>query len=169
MWGTDLTFTTTEEDGSVAVFIAVEHFNSACVGIHASIEANRFEALEPIRQGIRDRFGNYLEGTAEGLKVRHDHGSQYVSDFFQSELKFLGIKSSPSFVRSPEGNGISERFIRTLKEQLLWIRRFKNVEELRKALQEFRRIYNEQWMVQRHRFLSPNRIQEEYLANQMAA
>lgn len=33
MWGTDLTFTTTEEDGSVAVFIAVEHFNSACVGI----------------------------------------------------------------------------------------------------------------------------------------
>jgi hypothetical protein len=34
-----------------------------------------------------------------GLLARHDHGSQYVSDFFQDELKFLGIVSSPAFVR----------------------------------------------------------------------
>jgi putative transposase len=49
----------------------------------------------------------------------HDHGSQYVSDYFQAELTFLGITSSPAFVRESEGNGIAERFIRTLKEQLL--------------------------------------------------
>jgi len=38
---------------------------------------------------------------------------------FQDELKTLGIESSPSFVRQPKGNGCVERFIRTLKEQLL--------------------------------------------------
>jgi putative transposase len=32
---------------------------------------------------------------------------------------FSGLKSSPVFVREPEGNGCIERFFRTLKEQLL--------------------------------------------------
>ena len=42
-----------------------------------------------------------------------------MSDDFQHELSFLGMTSSPSFVREPEGNGVAERFIRTLKENLL--------------------------------------------------
>ena len=50
------------------------------------------------------------------------------------ELRFLGIESSPAFVRAPEGNGCAERFIRTLKENLLWVRSFGTVEELRQAL-----------------------------------
>ena len=33
---------------------------------------------------------------------RHDHGSQYMSDDFQAEIAFLGMESSPSFVRQPE-------------------------------------------------------------------
>src|SRR5437764_10775391 len=73
----------------------------------------------------------YERGLAPGLLARHDHGSQYVSDYFQDELKFLEITSSPAFVREPEGNGVAERFIRTLKEQLLWVRTFDTVEELR--------------------------------------
>jgi putative transposase len=31
--------------------------------------------------------------------------SQYVSHHFQAEIRFLGIESSPAFVREPEGNG----------------------------------------------------------------
>ena len=53
MWGTDLTTTFTGE-GQAAVFIAVDHFTAECVGIHASSRSTRFEALEPIRQGVRD-------------------------------------------------------------------------------------------------------------------
>ena len=119
MWGTDLTTTITGE-GQAAVFIAVDHFSAECVGIHAARQATRFEALEPIRQGVRQHFGGFAKDIARGLNVRHDHGSQYMSDAFQSELRFLGIESSPAFVRAPEGHGCAERFIRTLKENLLW-------------------------------------------------
>ncbi len=52
---------------------------------------------------------------ASGLPLRHDNGSQYTAEAFQDELRFLGARSSPSFVRSPEGNDCAERFIRTLK------------------------------------------------------
>src|SRR6476619_7668996 len=78
MWGTDLTATFTGE-GQAAVFIAVDHFTAECVGIHASARATRFEALEPIRQGVRRHFGGFAGGIARGLTLRHDHGSQYMS------------------------------------------------------------------------------------------
>src|SRR5919199_4574510 len=126
MWGTDLTATWTGE-GQAAVFIAVDHRSAECVGIHAAARATRFEALEPIRQGVRQHFGAFAKDAARGLSVRHDHGSQYMSDHFQKELACLGIESSPAFVRAPEGNGCAERFIRTLKENLLWVRTFDTI------------------------------------------
>ena len=76
----------------------------------------RFEALEPLRQGIVDHFGALAKKAAEGLTIRHDHGSQFISNTYQKELRFLGIKSSPSFVREPQGNGIAERFSAPLKK-----------------------------------------------------
>lgn len=169
MWGTDATSTVTLENGSVTVFVTVDHCTLEAVGLHAATRATRFEALEPLRQGVRRQYGAFAAGSAAGLQVRHDHGSQYMSDDFQTELRFLGITSSPAFVRAPEGNGVAERFIRTLKEQLLWVRTFRTIEELQLALQEWRITYNEQWLVERHGFRSPAQVRRALLATQEAA
>ena len=91
---------------------------------------------------MRACFGAFAHGVASGLKLRHDHDSQFVTDNYQQELAFLGIASSPAFVREPEGSGCVERFIRTLKENLLWVRRFDTIEELRLALHAFKQTYN---------------------------
>jgi putative transposase len=162
MWGTDLTTVLTGE-GQAAVFIAVDHCSTECVGIHAARRATRFEALEPLRQGVRERFGAFAKGTAHGLAVRHDHGSQYVSNAFQEELAFFGIESSPAFVRAPEGNGCAERFIRTLKENLLWLRAFDTVEDLRQALLEFKDRYNRTWIVERLGYRTPTQVRHDQL------
>jgi putative transposase len=105
-----MTRTITIREGRANVFVAVEHANSVVVGIHASRSANRFEALEPVRQGVLRCFGAIAPGVARGLKLRHDHGSNYMSGDFQDEIECLGIEASPSFVREPEGNGVAERF-----------------------------------------------------------
>jgi transposase InsO family protein len=160
MWGTDLTSTVTVEDGQVGVFVAVDHYTAACVGIHAAVRCTRFEALEPVRQGVRASFGGFREDIARGLTLRHDHGSQYLADDFQNEIRFLGIMSSPAFIREPEGNGCAERFIRTLKENLLWVRTFQTVEDLRQALLDFKRLYNEQWIIQRLGYRTPHQARK---------
>ena len=71
MWGTDMTQTITIREGRANVFVAVEHANSEVVGIHASRSANRFEALEPMRQGCasvlrshRARGGAWIEAAS---------------------------------------------------------------------------------------------------------
>ena len=161
MWGTDMTATVTGTEGAAFVFVAVDHCATECIGLHAAKRGNRFEALEPIRQGIRARFGGISEGVAQGLRLRHDHGSNYLADDFQQEVAFFGIDSSPSFVREPEGNGVAERFIRTLKENLLWVRSFETIEELRLALLAFKRTYNEQWMLEKYDYRSPARVRRD--------
>lgn len=161
MWGTDMTTTFTRQDGQVAIFIAVDHCTAECVGIHAAMHGTRFEALEPIRQGVCTHFGVFGQDSAQGLVLRHDHGSQYMSHVFQEELRFLGITSSPAFVREPEGNGCAERFIRTLKENLLWLKTFDTVEDLRLALHEFQRQYNETWLLGRHGYKTPAQVRHE--------
>ena len=163
MWGTDMTTAWTGE-GQVAVFIAVDHHNAECVGIHAARHGTRFEALEPVRQGVRRHFGPFAKGIAAGLSIRHDHGSQYMSAVFQGEIAFLGVESSPAFVRAPEGNGCAERFIRTLKENLLWVKSFDTVEDLRRALLAFKETYNTTWLIGRLGHRTPAAARHDLLS-----
>jgi hypothetical protein len=152
-----MTATYTRQEGQVAIFSTVDHGSAACVGIHAAKQGTRFEALEPIRQGVRPAFGAFTQDSAHGVLLRHDHGSQYRSHVLQEEVRFWGITSSPAFVRDPEGHGCAERFIRTLKEHLLWLTTFDTVEELRLALHAFQRQYHETWLIGRHGYKAPAR------------
>jgi ATP-dependent exoDNAse (exonuclease V) beta subunit len=54
------------EHGQVAVFVAVDHASAECVGIHAALHGTRHEALEPVRQGVAERFGSVEKNAAEG-------------------------------------------------------------------------------------------------------
>src|SRR5690349_6115370 len=125
---------------------------SSGVGIHAAPRATRFEALEA--SGRARPFRGFAKNIAAGLSSGTTM-SQYMSDVFQKELDFLGAESSPAFVRAPEGNGWAERFIRTLKENLLWVQTFDTVEDLRQALLAFRETYNATWLIERHGFTRP--------------
>ena len=100
------------------MFVAFGHRSAECVGIHAARHGSRFEALEPLRQGVRKHLGTFAKGVAAGLRIRHDHGRQYISAVFRDGLTFLGAESSAAFVRAPEGNGCAEQFICTLKKNL---------------------------------------------------
>ena len=79
------------------------------------------------------------------------------------------IESSPSFVRSPQGDGVAERFIRSPKEQLPWVRTFDTVEELRLALLDFKARFNRHWLLQWHGYMTPAEVRAQYQATKEAA
>ena len=106
MWGTDLTATLTGE-GQASIFVTVDHASTECLGIHAARRATRFEALEPLRQGVRACFGAFAEGIASGLKLRHDHGSQFVADDYQREIASSASRARPPSCASPRATAAS--------------------------------------------------------------
>ena len=50
-----------------------------------------------------------------------------------------------------------ERFIRVLKENLLWVQHFATIEELRLALIAFKQTYNQTWIIERNTRARPSR------------
>ena len=98
-------------------------------------ERNLLRGVFPGRSARASANASATSATASpaGWRLRHDHGSNYLADDCQQEVAFFGIESSPSFVREPEGNGVAERFIRTLKENLLWVRSFDTIASRRSA------------------------------------
>jgi transposase InsO family protein len=161
MWGTDATRFYTVQDGWCWFFGAVDHHTDEVMGWHAAKRGDRWAALQPIRQGIRAAFGNFAKEIARGLKVRCDWGPQYVATAWIQELKWLGITISPSYVGEPQCNGVAERFMRTLKEQCLYLHQFDNLEQAQQIIGEFITRYNTQWLIERLGHRTPAQVRTE--------
>lgn len=55
------------------------------------------------------------------------------------------------------------------KEQLLWVRTFATVAELVEALREFRRTYNERWLIGRRGHRTPSRVRRDLTGSKSEA
>ena len=165
MWGTDMTATVTVAEGAAFVFVAVDHCATACIGLHAAKRGTRFEALEPIRQGIRERFGGIGEGVARGLRLRHDHGSNYLADDFQRG-RVLRHRKFPELRAGARRQRRRGALHPHAGESVVG---FETIEELRLALLEFKRTYNEQWMLEKYDYRSPAQVRRDLLGLDAAA
>ena len=168
MWGVDGSKVFTVEDGYVWIFTAMEHWNAQCMGWHVTKKGDRFAAQEPVAQGVLAQFGHLGADAARGLALRMDHGSQYLSDNFQNQVKFWGIAPSFAFLEQPQTNGVAERFFRTLKEQVIYGRIFRTVEEVRQAVGEFVERYNLCWRIEKNGFLSPLQMRDAWALKAVA-
>src|ERR1700730_17154479 len=164
MWGTDATRFYTEHEGWCWFFGAIDHASDDIVGWHVAKLGDRWAALEPIHQGVRTAFGVFGKDVARGLAIRSDWGPQYVADAFRNELAWLGMTHSPSFVGEPECNGVIERFMRTLKEQCVWLHRFATLDEARAIIGAFIERYNHEWLIERLDHRTPAVARREMLA-----
>ena len=155
MWGTDATRFYTEADGWCWFFGAIDHHLDEVVGWHVAKLGDRWAALEPLRQGVRHAFGAFGKDVARGLAVRCDWGPQYIADAWINEVKWLGLSISPSYVGEPECNGVMERWIRTLKEQCIYLHRFQSLAEAERIIGEFIARYNAEWLIERLGYRTP--------------
>jgi putative transposase len=114
-------------EGQAAVFVVVYHCSAECVGIHADARATRFEALEPIRQGLREHFGGF---GSRGLAVRHDHGLQYLSDAFQNEPRLSRNRKLTRLRARPGGQWLRRTFHPHLEGEPLMGAYFRNHREI---------------------------------------
>ena len=163
MWATDATQITTVQDGKVWLFGVAEHWNAELLGWHVTKHGTRYEAIQAVGMAVRQQFGHLGAGAARGLALRHDHGSNFMAEVFQQQIKFWGIAPSYAFVAAPETNGVIERLFRTLKEQAVHGRIFQTIEDVRAAVREFVARYNAEWLIEKNGFHSPAQMRAAWL------
>ena len=146
---------TTVADGKVWLFGVVEHWNAEMLGWHVAKHGTRYEAVQALGMAVRQQFGHLGAGAARGLSLRHDHGSNFMADVFQKQMKFWGVAPSYAFVAEPETNGCIERLFRTLKEQAIHGRIFQTIDDVRDAVRTFVGRYNAEWLIEKNGHRSP--------------
>lgn len=157
MWASDGKEIKTRKNGKCWLFSTIDHCNDEILGYHIVKKGDRYAAMEPIRQAVKQEFGSVAEHICSEADVllRTDRGTQYESRDFKQEMVFLGITKSPTFVRSPESNGVIERFHRTLNEQVLFHHQFEDIEEAQEVIGTFIESYNNDWLIHRLGLMSP--------------
>jgi putative transposase len=155
MWAIDATQVTTVRDGKVWLFGVVEHWNAEMLGWHVAKHGTRHEAIQALGMAVRQQFGHLSRDVARGLALRHDHGSNFMSDDFQRQMRFWGVAPSYAFVAQPETNGCIERLFRTLKEQAIHGRIFQTIDDVRVAVRAFGTRYNAEWLIEKNGHRSP--------------
>ena len=80
----------------------------------------------------------------------------------------MGIPRSFALVSQPQGNGIAERFIKTLKQQSLYGRVCGNTQEADQGGCAFVQRYNNPWRIERPGFPTPAEARAQVLTPEAA-
>ncbi len=111
-------------------------------------------------KGIREATGQ--------LSLMSDNGSQPSSRSFMEVCMGLGIKQAFTAYNNPKGNADTERMMRTLKEELCWLREWKSVDVLKTALDTFVEDFNDGYLHSTLGYKTPNAFEKEHFENRRA-
>jgi len=143
-----------------AVLFAVDHCTGECLAIAVVPEETPATWLALVRAAVECAFGSQQANVAQGLRIRCDNLPAYRDKRFCGPLERLGIRTSYIAPLNPRGNGMAERFVRTLRDNRLAVRYWQTLEELAREMAAYRLLYNEQYLLQRWGYRSPMQVRE---------
>jgi transposase InsO family protein len=149
MWGIDSAKVRTATDGEVKVLFAVEHCTFECLAV--LVVKNETVAAWSRLLSAAVSHGQPMARVA----LRLDNLPLFRSPEFREMLTALNLRPSYIAVLRPQSNGIAERFVRLLRENLLGIRSFEQAGEVEHALREFRVRFNREYLVGRFDYRTP--------------
>jgi len=158
-WGIDMTKVMTQT-GWVYVVIVLDWYSKKIVGHHCGSTATSREWLQAVDQALQRQFPDGVRG--HDLHLMSDNGSQPTSLAFMKTCAFLGIRQAFTSYNNPKGNADTERMIRTLKEELFWLREWSSVGELTGELPRWIDWYNDRYLHSALGYRTPNQVEKTY-------
>jgi len=162
-WGIDMTKVMTES-GWVYVIIVLDWYTKKIVGHYSGKQARTAEWLEALNKALNKEYPQGVRGN--NLKLISDNGSQPTSLSFMKACSNLEVEQVFTSYNNPKGNADTERMIRTMKEELFWLREWENERELFLELDKWVEYYNKNYLHSALGYRTPAQADEEYYRNQ---
>jgi transposase InsO family protein len=164
-WGIDMTKLMVEGCGWVYVVVVLDWYSKKIVGHYAGEEAKSFHWLEALDEAVKLQFPCGVNGS--GLHLMSDNGSQPTSLSFMKACRDLGINQAFTSYNNPKGNADTERVIRTMKEELLWLREWTSPQELTRELNFWVEGYNQNYLHSTLGYKTPNWFEKNHYDTQI--
>lgn len=151
LWVADITYVHLAEEFAYLA-IVLDAFSRKVIGWAMATDLKAELAIEALDQAIGARR------PPPGSVIHHsDRGVQYACADYAARLAAHRIQPSMSRIGNPYDNAKAERFMRTLKEEEIDGRAYRDIVDARKRIGEFiERVYNRQRLHSALDYLSPD-------------
>lgn len=154
-WGIDMMV---EPVGWVYLVLVVDWYIKKIVGHYAGLQANTGHWLAAL-----DKQRQFPQGSRDhGLCLMSDNGCQPTSIAFMKTAATLGVTQAFTSYNNPKGNADTERLMRTIKEELVWLREWTSPLELERALVAWIEWYNTRYLHSALGYRTPCQVEQQH-------
>jgi putative transposase len=121
-WGIDMTKALVGGFGWVYIVIVLDWYTKKIVGYYAGMQCKSQDWLAALDMAVNRQFPNGARD--QGLSLMSDNGCQPTSRAFMEACSALRIQQAFTSYNNPKGNADTERLMRTLKEECLWLQQW---------------------------------------------
>jgi putative transposase len=135
-WVADITYIRLLHE-FVYLAVIMDLFSRRCVGWALSRNPNSQLTLDALNMAI------VLRGNVQGCIHHSDQGVQYAADDYVQRLQVVGMKPSMGEVGNSYDNAFAESFIKTIKNEEVWMNEYESLEDVYQNIQQFlEEVYN---------------------------
>lgn len=155
-------------DGWAYVVLVLDWYSKKVVGHCCGEQSKSWHWLAALNKAVNRQFPNGIREAKIELNLMSDNGSQPTSRSFMETCSRLGIKQAFTAYNNPKGNADTERMMRTLKEELCWLREWSSATELKTTLDTFVENFNDGYLHSALGYQTPNAFEKEHFENRRA-
>ena len=159
-WGIDMTKVMVEGFGWIYIVVVLDWYTKTIVGFYAGMHGQAQHWLVALDRAVNRQFPAGVRD--QGLSLMSDNGCQPSSTAFMRTCGTLGIPQAFTSYNNPKGKADTERVMRTLKEECLWLTEWTCPFELITALEAWSADYNEHYLHSALGYKPPRQFEREY-------
>jgi transposase InsO family protein len=161
-WGIDMTKVMLDGFGWVDLVVVLDWHTKKVVGHYAGLQARAWHWLVALNRAVNRQFPDGIEGRS--LNLMADNGCQPTALAFMRACAAMGIRQAFTSYNNPKGNADTERFLRTLKEELVWLHEWTSPAVFFDAFERWIAGYNQGYLHSTLGYRSPEAFEAEYLS-----
>lgn len=158
-WGIDMTKLQTDS-GWVYIVLVLDWFTKRIVGYEVDYQSKSQHWLQALDMGLNTMFPQGARDQV--LNLMSDNGSQPTSTSFMKSCGLMGVNQAFTSYNNPKGNADTERMMRTLKEECLWLNEYANLAEVKQSLAAWVDDYNNNYLHSSLKYKTPMQAQNMF-------
>ena len=159
-WGIDMTKVMIDGFGWIYLVVVLDWYSKKIVGHYSGLQAKADHWLEALDLAVNRQFLNGVRG--QNLKLMSDNGSQPTSTKFIKNCSIMKVKQAFTSYGNPKGNADTERVMRTIKEELVWLNEWTSPDLFFKAFDNWIDYYNREYLHSTLGYLTPEKFEKKY-------
>ena len=161
-WGMDMT-KILFPSGWRYLHVVKDWYSKAIIGWHLNLTSTTEDWLYALNKAVNRCYPNGIGLSLFKPSLITDNGCQPTSTRFMKDCAALGIKQIFTSFNNPKGNADTERVMRTIKEDLVWIYDWDNALSFEKAFEHWVERYNNDFPHMALKWKTPQQIEQNSL------